>query len=99
MVGSDLKEVLGKFPGDCQQTSGGTVIDSERLALVAERGPCRLVSCSFDQVRVGGRIDGSQSQSSNVMQNAGGVCEVAVDRVPSGSSFGDHGAGNAVAPT
>jgi len=75
------------------------VIDSEGLALVAQRGPCRLFSRSFDQVRVALWIDRGQSHPSNVMQNAGSVREIAIDRVPSGSSFRDHRAGDAVPPT
>src|SRR5258706_12014990 len=99
MVGSDLKVVLGKLPGYCQETSSGAVIDSKRLALELKRVPSRVACCPFDQVRVGLRINGGQSHPSNVMQNAGSIGEIAVDRVPSGNSFRDHRAGNAVTPT
>src|ERR1700704_1169668 len=76
MMGSDLKEVLGKLPGYCQQTSSGAVIDSKRLALELKRVPSRVACCPFDQVRVGLRINGGQSHPSNVMQNAGSIGEI-----------------------
>src|SRR5882757_1040850 len=99
MVQSDVKVGLWKLPRYCQQTSGGTVIDSKRLALTVKRILGHEACCSFDQVRVGLRIGGGKSHPSYVMQNTGSVREIAVDRVPSGGSFRNHRAGNAVPPT
>src|SRR5712692_10840005 len=99
MVGSDLDEFLRKLPGCYQQPSGAAVIDSEGLAFALQHITARAGCHSVDEVSVDLGIDGGQGHPADVMQNAGGVSEVTVDRVPARDPFRDHCAGETVTPT
>src|SRR6266478_58386 len=99
MAGCDLDEFLRKLPGRYQQPSRAAVINSEGLALTLEYITGRAGGHPVDEVRVDLGIDSGQCYPTDVMQNAGGVGEIAVDRVPPRNPLRDHCGGDAVTPT